>query len=102
MDPIDRDNDIAVIGMSARLPGAHDIDEYWSNLCAGVESISFFTRDELLAAGVPPQAIDSATYVPAFAPVPDACAFDAAFFDVSPREAQVMDPQQRVFLECAW
>jgi phthiocerol/phenolphthiocerol synthesis type-I polyketide synthase E len=102
MDPVNRENEIAVIGMSARLPGAHDIDEYWANLCAGVESISFFTRDELLAAGVSPHAIDSATYVPAYAAMPDACAFDAGFFDISPREAQVMDPQQRVFLECAW
>ena len=102
MDPQDRENDIAVIGMSARLPGAHDVDEFWSNLCAGVESICFFTRDELLAAGVSPHAIASAGYVPAYAPMPDAFAFDAAFFDVSPREAQVMDPQQRVFLECAW
>ncbi|HEU4562407.1 MAG TPA: amino acid adenylation domain-containing protein, partial [Longimicrobium sp.] len=102
MQVADRDAEIAVIGMSCRLPGARTPAEYWSNLCAGVESISFFSEDELLAAGIAPELVRDPSYVRAYGAMPDAFAFDAPFFGVNPAEAQVMDPQQRVFLESAW
>ena len=98
----DRDGEIAVVGMSCRLPGARTPAEYWSNLCQGVESISFFSEEELLAAGTPPELVRDPSFVRAYGAMPDAFAFDAAFFGVTPAEALVMDPQQRVFLESAW
>ncbi|MFL5541626.1 MAG: beta-ketoacyl synthase N-terminal-like domain-containing protein, partial [Longimicrobiaceae bacterium] len=93
---------IAVVGMSCRFPGARDPDGFWRNLRGGVESISFFTEDELLGAGVAPEQLRDPAYVRASGSLADAYAFDAEFFGVSPREAEVMDPQHRVFLECAW
>ncbi|MBV8199910.1 MAG: acyltransferase domain-containing protein, partial [Acidobacteria bacterium] len=93
---------IAIVGMAGRFPGAADLDEYWDNLRRGVESIRFFSRQELLAAGVAPRLLDDPSYVPAKGALAGADSFDAAFFDTSPREAQIMDPQQRLFLECAW
>ena len=98
----DRTAEIAVIGMSCRLPGARTPAEYWSNLCQGVESISFFSEEELLAAGISPELLRDPSYVRAYGAMPDAFAFDAPFFGVNPAEAEVMDPQQRVFLEIAW
>jgi amino acid adenylation domain-containing protein len=95
-------SEIAVIGLAGRFPGAADLDEFWQNLRAGVESIRFFTRDELLAAGVDPLLAGDPSYVPAKGVLAGADLFDARFFDYSPREAQIMDPQQRLFLECAW
>jgi acyl transferase domain-containing protein len=94
-------NDIAVVGMSCRLPGARNVDEYWTNLCAGAMSLSRVSQDELLAAGLSPELLRDPSFVPVQGVMPDAYAFDAAFFGVNPREAQVIDPQQRVFLECA-
>ncbi len=92
--------DVAILGLSGRFPGASTVDEFWSNLCAGVESIRSFTDAELLAAGVPPELVDDPRFVKA-APVLDAAdCFDARFFGYSPLEAELMDPQQRLFLEC--
>ncbi len=88
---------IAIVGMAGRFPKARNIDEFWLNLCTGVEAISFFTDEELAA--VPR---DNPNYVKARGVLEDADLFDAAFFGVNPREAAVMDPQHRVFLECAW
>lgn len=92
---------VAVIGYGGRFPGAPDADALWTNLRQGVESITFFTRDELLAAGVDPALLAQPNYVRAAAVLDDVESFDAAFFGYSPREAEVMDPQQRVFLETA-
>ena len=100
MSPTDRD--VAVIGMSLRLPGARNLDEFWQNLRDGVESISFFSREEALAEGAPPELIDDPNYVRASGVLDDIDMFDAAFFGFNPREAEIMDPQQRVFLECAF
>jgi len=93
---------IAVVGMSCRFPGARDISEYWKNLCDGVESITFFSPEYLQAAGVSPEVWQDPGYVSAYGVMPDAYAFDAMFFGVSQSEARVLDPQQRVLLECAW
>ncbi|GHG75403.1 non-ribosomal peptide synthetase/type I polyketide synthase [Comamonas sp. JC664] len=94
--------DIAIIGMSCRLPGAASPSEFWRNLMAGVESVDSFTDDELLAAGVSPEAFRDPGYVRASAVMDGFDMFDAEFFSLTPREARALDPQQRVFLECAW
>jgi amino acid adenylation domain-containing protein len=95
-------DDIAVIGMACRLPGAADVDEFWRNLEAGVESVTFFDDDDLARAGIPADVFGRPGYVKARATLGDVDCFDAAFFGYSPREAETMDPQQRLFLECAW
>jgi acyl transferase domain-containing protein len=93
---------IAVIGLACRFPGANSVDEFWRNLRAGVEAITFFSADELEAAGLHRRIISDANYVAAKGVLAEADCFDAGFFGLSPREAELMDPQQRVFLECAW
>jgi acyl transferase domain-containing protein len=93
---------VAIIGFAGRYPGAADIAALWANLRDGVESIRFFTRDELLAAGVDAELIARPDYVPAKGRLDDVELFDASFFGYTPREATAMDPQQRLFLETAW
>jgi acyl transferase domain-containing protein/acyl carrier protein len=93
---------VAVVGLAARFPGARDAAELWRNLAGGVESISFFSAEELAAAGVDPALLADPRYVRAKGTLADADLFDAAFFGFTPREAEAMDPQHRVFLECAW
>jgi iturin family lipopeptide synthetase A len=94
--------EVAIIGMAGRFPGARDLDTFWQNLRDGVESISFFSAEELVAAGVSSESLADPDYVRAGVVLPDAEYFDAAFFGYTPRDAEIMDPQQRVFLECAW
>lgn len=93
---------IAIIGLAGRFPGANTIEEFWHNLCHGVESIQTFSESELLGSGVDPQMLTQPNFVKAGAPLDQIEYFDAAFFGFNPREAAVMDPQQRLFLECAW
>jgi len=93
---------IAVIGMAGRFPGASSVAEFWQNLRDGVESIKCFTDEELLASGVSPAMIRNPNYVKARGVVDGIEYFDAPFFHISAREATIMDPQHRVFLECAW
>lgn len=95
------ENSIAVIGMSCRFPGASNIEEYWRKLCAGVDSISHFDRAALDASGLDPALTADARFVPARGVVPDGELFDREFFGYSAAEAAVMDPQHRIFLECA-
>jgi len=94
--------EVAIIGMSGRFPGAKDIDGFWKNLRNGVESILFFSEQELEAAGVDSASIRAPNYVRAGAILDQADLFDASFFGFTPREAEILDPQHRVFLECAW
>lgn len=94
--------EIAIIGMVGRFPGAPNLTQFWQNLKDGRESTATFSREELLAAGVDPTLLDDPNYVPSAAILEDIDLFDAQFFDYSPREVEVMDPQQRLFLECAW
>src|SRR6266567_4033168 len=92
---------IAIVGLAGRFPKARNIDEFWRNLCDGVEGISFFTDEELAASGADvPE--NNPNFIRARGILEDADRFDAAFFGVQPREAEVLDPQHRVFLECAW
>jgi acyl transferase domain-containing protein len=97
-------SDIAIIGMSGRFPGASSIDAYWQNLRNGVEALTYFSEEELLASGLDPALINDPAYVrarPVLKPE-EVETFDAAFFGYSPREAELTDPQHRVFLECCW
>ena len=89
----------AIIGMSCRFPGASTIAALWRNIKAGIESIAFFSEDELIAAGVEPATFRQPNYVKAGGILSDIELFDAAFFDFSPREAGITDPQHRIFLE---
>jgi phthiocerol/phenolphthiocerol synthesis type-I polyketide synthase E len=91
--------DIAIIGMAGRFPGAASLDQFWENLIAGVESISLFSDGETI---VPVGLRGRADYVPARAVLEGIDLFDAWFFGYSPAEASLIDPQQRLFLECAW
>lgn len=92
---------IAVIGMAGRFPGAKSVDELWRNLCNGVEALRFFSDEELIAAGVKPSVFNRPEYVRSKPVLDDMDLFDASFFGFNPREAELMDPQHRVFLECA-
>jgi acyl transferase domain-containing protein/acyl carrier protein len=94
--------DIAVIGMAGRFPKAGDIDRFWRNLCDGVEAISSFTDEELIASGVSRELLNDPNYVKAGVVLDDVEIFDASFFGFNPREAALMDPQHRLFLEQAW
>ncbi|MDH6128538.1 beta-ketoacyl synthase N-terminal-like domain-containing protein [Kitasatospora sp. GP82] len=95
------ENAIAIIGMSCRLPGARDVEEFWRNLRAGADGISRFSQDELLAAGVDPALAGHPDYVPARGVIAGGDRFDWEHFGYSAAEAEGIDPQQRVFLECA-
>jgi acyl transferase domain-containing protein/thioesterase domain-containing protein len=93
---------IAVIGMGGRFPGARNLDEFWRNLRDGVESISRLSDDDLLAAGADRRDLSNPNYVKAAAVLDGVDRFDAGFFGFSPKDASIMDPQHRHFLECAW
>ncbi len=94
--------DIAIIGMSGRFPGASSIPEFFENLKEGKESITFFRDEELREAGVEESFIQAAHYIKAAPVLDDIDKFDASFFNIPPVEAKVLDPQQRLLLECAW
>ncbi|MFI2711344.1 amino acid adenylation domain-containing protein [Micromonospora sp. NPDC018662] len=96
------DGPIAVVGMAGRFPGARTVDEFWANIRDGVESVQEFTVEEMLADGADPARIDDPAYVRAGTFLPGIDEFDAAFFGVTPREAETLDPQHRLLLECAW
>jgi len=93
---------VAIIGMAGRFPGARNIDEFWENLRNGIESVTFFAPEESLASGVAPELLKDPAYVGAVGFLEEADSFDASFFGYSPKEAEIMDPQHRIFLECAW
>ncbi|MGH8027450.1 MAG: beta-ketoacyl synthase N-terminal-like domain-containing protein, partial [Pseudoxanthomonas sp.] len=95
------DEPIAIVGMSGRFPGADDIEAFWKNLCAGTESIRMFSPQEI-DPGIPAAVREHPDYVRARGVLEDTAGFDAAFFGISPLEAQLMDPQHRHFLETAW
>jgi acyl transferase domain-containing protein/thioesterase domain-containing protein len=96
------DADIAIVGMAARLPGARNVDEYWSNLRAGEESIRELSEEEVLASGATRELLLRPGYVQAGATLDGYADFDAEFFGFSPKEAAILDPQHRQFLEAAW
>lgn len=93
---------IAIIGMAGRFPGARGLDEFWRNIRDGVETLETFSDADLDAAGVPEGLRSDPAYVRKGTVLSACDQFDAGFFGYSPREAQIIDPQQRIFLECAW
>ncbi len=93
--------DIAIIGMVGRFPGAENIEVFWQNLARGVESIASFSDDELRALGVSDEVLRAPDFVKAGAILKNVDLFDAGFFNLNPREAAMMDPQHRIFLESA-
>lgn len=99
--PGERDTAIAIVGMAGRFPGARDVEAFWRNLAAGEEAIRRFSAEELRAAGIAEEQVSNPGYVPARGSLDDVDLFDAAYFNYPPREAELLDPQQRLFLECA-
>tara|TARA_R110000787_G_scaffold11002_19_gene36664 strand:+ start:64909 stop:69441 length:4533 start_codon:yes stop_codon:yes gene_type:complete len=93
---------IAIVGMAGRFPDAPDIDTFWRNILAGKESLRTFDTETLEKAGVPQALQDHPDFVPKGTPLDEVDMFDAEFFGLSAGEARIIDPQQRVFLECAW
>ena len=93
--------DIAIVGMSCRLPGARNVEEFWRNLAEGVESIVRLSDEEILQSGVPTSSLSNPSYVKAAPVLEEPGHFDAAFFGYSPMEAKTMDPQHRILLELA-
>jgi acyl transferase domain-containing protein len=96
------DLDVAIIGMAGRFPEAETVTEFWQNLCDGVESVTFFSDDELMGEGIDSEILSDPNYVKASPVLEKPELFDAAFFGYSPREAEQMDPQHRLFLEQSW
>lgn len=94
------EHSIAVIGMAGRFPGADGIDEYWRNLRDGKESIHHFSEDELRESKIPETVIRDPNYVKARGIIEGVESFDSTFFGLNPRQARILDPQQRVWLEC--
>ncbi len=96
------DEPIAVIGLACRFPGAENEAAFWQNLAEGKEAVTFLTDEQLRDAGIDAATLENPNYVKAASMLEGAETFDAAFFGFTPREAQLLDPQHRVFLELAW
>ncbi|MCU0288204.1 MAG: condensation domain-containing protein, partial [Acidobacteria bacterium] len=94
--------EIAIIGMSGKFPGAGNLARFWENLISGTETITFFSRDELIARGISETLLNNPDYVSASGVLSGKENFDSAFFGFSPKEAESTDPQIRLFLECSW
>ncbi|UKP00595.1 type I polyketide synthase [Nostoc sp. UHCC 0870] len=94
--------EIAIIGITGKFPGANNLEEYWQNLRNGVESITDLTDEQIQKNGVEPTLLKHPNYVKRQAIIDNIEYFDAEFFGFNPREAEILDPQHRLFLECAW
>ena len=95
-------SEIAIVGMAGRFPMSPTLEEFWEKLRDGRELITFFTDEELLASSVPPALLKRPDYVKAASVLEDVELLDGPFFGINPKEAMLMDPQHRIFLECAW
>jgi len=96
------ESSIAVVGCSMSFPGAQNLNEYWKVLSTGSETIQFFTKEEMLEAGVKESRLSEPNYIRAKGTIKDAEYFDAELFGISPERATVMDPQHRVFIQKSW
>ena len=96
------DTDIAIIGMATRVPGANNVDQFWDNLKNSVESFTEYTDEELLERGVSQETLNNPNYQKIGRPLDNMEMFDAALFGFSPKDASIMDPQHRHFLEVSW
>ncbi|WP_225409748.1 non-ribosomal peptide synthetase/type I polyketide synthase [Stigmatella hybrida] len=97
-----RPEGVAIIAMAGRFPQAATLERFWDNLRQGVEARSEFTDAEMLADGADPSRISQPGYVRSGFVLDEVERFDAGFFDLSPRDTEILDPQHRVFLECCW
>ncbi|MGW5673093.1 beta-ketoacyl synthase N-terminal-like domain-containing protein, partial [Micromonospora sp. NPDC003776] len=95
-------DEIAVVGLAGRFPGAPDVATYWWNLCTGVDSIHEYTDAELAALGIGPGLRGDPRHVRAVGRLDGVADFDAEFFSFGADEAARTDPQHRLFLETAW
>lgn len=95
-------SDIAVIGYAGTFPNAENLNQYWQNLINGTDCITHFSEDELLKYNVPPEYLQDSNYVKSCGKIDNIDLFDCDFFGVTPREASLMDPQHRIFLETCW
>ncbi|MFP2911889.1 type I polyketide synthase [Pyxidicoccus sp. 3LFB2] len=95
-------SDLAIIGMAGRFPGANTLERFWENIRNGTDCVSDLTDDELRAAGVSEASLRNPKYVRRASVLDDIETFDAEFFGFSPKEVELIDPQHRLFLECAW
>ena len=93
---------VAIIGLSGRFPGAAGLCEFWANLRAGRESITILSEGRPLDAGDAVGRVPGAAYIDARGRLDDISGFDAAFFGMNVPAASAVDPQHRLFLECAW
>lgn len=93
---------VAIIGMSGRFPGAKNINEFWEKLKDGKECITYFSKEDARACGIDEESINDPNYVFAGGILEDIELFDAGFFSLNPKEAENLDPQQRLFLECSY
>jgi acyl transferase domain-containing protein len=93
---------IAIVGMVGRFPGAGDLETFWRNICDGTESITQFSEADIDTSGLDPAVVKNPAYVKARGVVDGIEMFDPAFFGISGREALLLDPQQRLFMECCW
>ncbi|MFG1642746.1 type I polyketide synthase [Amycolatopsis sp. NPDC049252] len=94
--------EIAVVGMAGRFPGAGSVGRFWDNVLGGAEQVTSFTADDAIAAGVAPELAGRPEYRHVHGVLDGVEYFDNLLFGYSPRDAALLDPQQRVFLECAW
>jgi acyl transferase domain-containing protein/acyl carrier protein len=93
---------IAIVGLAGRFPGSPTLEAFWRNLSEGKECVTFFSDEELLAAGVDAAELADPRYVRARGTLDGVELFDPGFFGFTPREAEILDPQHRLFLEAAW
>ncbi|WP_161314399.1 type I polyketide synthase [Sneathiella litorea] len=93
---------IAIVGMAGRFPSARNVAQLWNLLASERIGTHWFSDEEMLSNGVSPRELADPNYVRAANFLPDMECFDAGFFGFSPREASILDPQHRHFLECAW
>lgn len=98
----ERDERVAIVGLAGRFPGADNVDAFWRLLRSGESGLRAVNDAELAQAGVDPEVCSRPDYVRVWGGFDDPTGFDAGFFGYSPRDAELLDPQQRVFLECAW
>jgi len=99
--PTNTNHDIAVIGMSGRFPGAANVDQFWQNISSGIESVQFYSEQQLLDAGISSNRFQDPNYIQSGYVIEGLEYFDANYYSFSPREAELLDPQQRFMLECA-
>ena len=93
---------IAIIGISCQFPGAGNYLEFWDNLRAGKESVKFFSKEELTSLNLPKEVVENPNFVPVQATIEDKDLFDPGFFNISPKDAELMDPQFRLLLLHSW